>query len=127
MKDHTIEGTLAHALCEAKLGTREELEAQRAILKESPLYNESMENYTDKYVEYIHDLMDDLTFSGKDPRLYLETKVDYSRWVPEGFGTSDCIIISDNVMHVIDFKYGKGVPVDSKDNPQLMLYAAGAW
>lgn len=126
-RDFTVEGTLAHALCEAKLGKPEELAAQREILKGSPLYNEAMEKYTDVYVEYINDLMDTLTFAMKEPRLYLETRVDYSKWAPEGFGTSDCIILSDKVMYIIDFKYGKGVPVSAEDNPQLKLYAAGAW
>lgn len=56
----------------------------------------------------------------------LEQRVDFSPWVPDGFGTCDCIIIQDNTLTVIDYKYGKGVAVDAKDNPQMMLYALGA-
>lgn len=52
------------------------------MLKEDPLYNEAMERYTDVYVDFIHDTMDALTLAGKRPQLYLETRLDYSRWVP---------------------------------------------
>ena len=62
-----------------------------------------------------------------DPLICLEERVDFSAWVPQGFGTADCLIIADGVLEVIDFKYGKGVRVSAEDNPQMMLYALGAW
>src|SRR5699024_2590066 len=51
---------------------------------------------------------------------------DFSNYVSEGFGTGDCVIVADDVVHVIDFKYGQGVLVEAEDNPQMMLYALGA-
>ncbi|WP_446923914.1 DUF2800 domain-containing protein, partial [Klebsiella pneumoniae] len=53
-------------------------------------------------------------------------RVDFTKWVPEGFGTSDVVVLSDKTIEIIDLKYGKGVPVDAYLNPQLMLYALGA-
>lgn len=61
-----------------------------------------------------------------DAIVLLERRVDFSPWVPDGFGTCDCIILSDNVLTVIDYKYGQGVPVSAQDNSQLKLYALGA-
>ena len=56
-----------------------------------------------------------------------EQKVDYSDWAPDGFGTADVVILSEQSVHVIDLKFGKGIPVYALDNPQLRLYALGAW
>ncbi|MDR1465418.1 MAG: DUF2800 domain-containing protein [Oscillospiraceae bacterium] len=61
------------------------------------------------------------------PTVYLEERVDFATWVPEGFGTADCLIIADGTLEVIDFKYGKGVKVAAADNPQMQLYALGAF
>lgn len=61
-----------------------------------------------------------------DPIVLIEQKLDFSRWVPEGFGTGDCVIVADGTLSVIDFKYGKGVEVLAENNPQMMLYALGA-
>ncbi len=61
-----------------------------------------------------------------DPIVLVEQRLDFSRWVPEGFGTGDCLIVADNVLHIIDFKYGLGVLVESEGNPQMMCYALGA-
>ena len=58
--------------------------------------------------------------------MFVEKQVDYSNYVPDGFGTSDCIIVCGENLHIIDFKYGKGVPVSAEDNPQMKLYALGA-
>ena len=60
------------------------------------------------------------------PGMFVEKQVDYSNYVPDGFGTSDCIIVCGENLHIIDFKYGKGVPVSAEDNPQMKLYALGA-
>lgn len=61
-----------------------------------------------------------------DPVVLAEQRVDFSRWVPEGFGTADCLIVSDKALAVIDLKYGQGVLVEAKRNPQMMCYALGA-
>ena len=58
--------------------------------------------------------------------MFVEQKVDFSRFVKDGFGTSDCIIIDNDTIFVIDFKYGTGVKVDALNNTQMMIYALGA-
>lgn len=125
------EGSLAHALAELKLQqyfTTQSI-SKRAFtlrhnkIKRSDLYTPEMEGHTDAYVDYVKGVA-----MGYDatPFVSIETRVDYSVYAPEGFGTADCIIIGGDTMHVIDFKYGKGVPVYAESNPQMMLYALGA-
>ena len=93
-------------------------------LKEKELYQEEMQGYTDEYVEFIQEQMYSYSTS---PHIAVEQKVDFSEYVPDGFGTADCILISNDTLHVIDFKYGKGVPVSVENNKQLLLYALGAY
>ena len=126
------EGTLAHELAELKLRNyfftkeygKRKLNADIKKLKENPLWNDEMMGYTDDYVDYIKQLA--LSFDST-PGIIIEDRVDFSRWVPEGFGTADCILISGDTLCVIDLKYGKGVKVDAERNPQLQLYALGAY
>ena len=73
------------------------------------------------YADYIQEHV-----SSDDAVVLLEQRVDFSPWVPEGFGTCDCIIIQGSVLTVIDYKYGQGVAVSAVDNPQMKLYALGA-
>lgn len=120
------EGTLAHAIVETKLdrliaGKR----AGKATLdhKAHELYRPVMEEHTDFYIDYVMELYAQLP---SDALLMSEKRVDFSDIVPDGFGTTDTIIIADGVMHVIDFKYGKHVLVEAEGNPQLRLYAWGA-
>lgn len=82
-----------------------------------------MDGYTEEYLDCIKQIM--LAYDTK-PYVIAEKKVDFSQFVPKGFGTADCLIMTPDALHVVDFKYGKGVPVDAKDNPQLKLYALGA-
>ena len=77
-----------------------------------------------QYVSFIHDLW--VGFSCH-PGVFIEQEVDVSRWVPQGFGTCDCLLIGGGLLHIIDFKYGQGVPVNPERNPQLMYYALGAY
>jgi hypothetical protein len=86
-----------------------------------------MEEYTDEYVDYVLELYAEVKQSCPDAMLISERRVDFSDIVPGGFGTTDTIIIADRVMHVIDFKYGKGVLVEAIGNPQLRLYGWGAY
>lgn len=83
-----------------------------------------MEHCTDIYLDTAKEIA--LGFP-EAPYVALEQRVDFSAWVPEGFGTADCIIIGSGILHVIDYKHGRGVAVEAQDNPQLMLYALGAW
>ena len=122
------EGTVAHALAEDAM--RKTLDGKRVTvptrIKRNPLFKPAMVEhvavYTDTICETLHAMRD----AGCDPIVYLEQQLDLSPWVPEGFGTADCILIGSGTLHVFDFKYGKGVPVSAVDNPQLMLYGLGA-
>lgn len=119
------QGTDAHALCEYKV---------EKLLGWNPndptenltYFDSEMDDCTDQYASYVMEQVEEAKSHCKDPLILIEEKLDFSRWVPEGFGTGDCIIIADDVLHIIDFKYGLGVLVDADNNPQLMCYALGA-
>lgn len=123
------EGTLAHELCELKLkkyttvmpkGTY--TRAHNKITK-SELWQNEMESTSETYLEYVKGIMLACKIA---PAVLIEKRVDFSRYVPEGFGTADCLILAGDTLHVIDYKHGKGVVVDADHNPQMMLYALGA-
>lgn len=117
--DYTREGTLAHEVAE---------EIARAPLESRKIRDTWPEGVTAEMVECAvgyRDYIQELTKSDK-ALILLEQRVDFSPWVPEGFGTADCIIIQGDVMDVIDYKYGKGVAVSAVDNPQEKLYGLGA-
>lgn len=116
--DAAREGTLAHEICERKL--HHEIWED---LKGHELYQQEMDHYTDEYVDAIDAAR--IAFK-KEPYMSVETKLDLSGWIPGGFGTADCILIGDDTIVVIDFKYGKGVPVFADHNEQMMIYALGA-
>lgn len=124
------EGTLAHAMCEVKLMgfmtpvSKRTITAKLNKLKKNELYQPEMDRFTDVYVDYVKNLA--LSFDSR-PGMFVEKQVDYSNYAPDGFGTSDCIIICGEDLHIIDFKYGKGVTVSAEDNPQMKLYALGAF
>ena len=126
------EGTLAHEMSELKLkhyldpkgfGKRK-LNAAIKKLKENELYQAEMDSYTDTYVDFIKEKA--LSFPS-NPYIEIEKRVDFSRWVDGGFGTCDCVLIHGSTLSIIDLKYGKGVPVSSEQNEQLILYALGAY
>lgn len=126
------EGTLAHEMSELKLkhyldpkgfGKRK-LNTAIKKLKENELYQAEMESYTDTYVDFIKEKA--LSFPS-NPYIEIEKRVDFSRWVDGGFGTCDCVLIHGSTLSIIDLKYGKGVPVSSEQNEQLILYALGAY
>lgn len=128
--DFAKEGTLAHELAELKLRKYAvEPMTQRAYsikankLKRQELWQPEMDEHTETYLDYIKGVM--LSYPVK-PYVTAEKQVDFSRFVPEGFGTADCLILAGDKLHVIDFKYGKGVHVSAEDNPQMKLYALGA-
>ncbi len=124
-----MEGTLAHLIVEHKLLTylRDGKPGKTpARLRNDPLYKPVMEDYTDEYISYVCERQAEAEETCEDAQLFSEQRVDFSRWVPAGFGTADTIIIADGTMWVIDFKYGKHVLVEAAENPQLKLYALGA-
>lgn len=124
-------GTLAHAIAELKarkyflepMSTRT-YNARMKKLKEDPSYDKGMDASTDEYLDYLKALA--MRFGAAQPFVALETRVDFSDYAPEGFGTADCIMIGDRRLCVNDYKNGSGVPVEAENNSQMMLYALGA-
>lgn len=123
------EGTLAHELCELKLMaytgeiTKRKLTSMKSKLMKSELWQPEMDSTSEVYLDYVKDIT--LSYTVK-PVILTEKRVDFSRYVPEGFGTADCLILAGDTLHVVDYKHGKGVVVDADHNPQMMLYALGA-
>ena len=129
--EYAREGTLAHSVAELKLQKYfmkgigpKKFRAAMDKFKESDLWQDEMDKYTDIYFDEIK--RRSLEYKER-PYVNIEERVDFSSWVPEGFGTCDCIMIYGDTMQVIDLKYGKGVPVSPEENPQLMLYGLGAY
>ena len=89
-------------------------------------YNEEMEDCANGYAAYILEMVEAAKESCADPKVLIEQRVDFSRWVEQGFGTADCIIIADGTLRICDYKHGLGVLVDATDNPQMKCYALGA-
>ena len=123
--DYAAEGTDAHAICEYKLKNALGIDATDPT-ENLTWYNEEMNECAEGYASYILELVEKAKQTCSDPVVLIEQRVDFSRWVPEGFGTADCIVIADGVMNVVDYKHGKGVEVCAAENPQMMLYALGA-
>lgn len=129
---YAAEGTAAHALAELKLKYRfgkitlsEYNDEYQAFITDPELgkyYNKEFEEYVDEHVEYVVSLTDDL----KDYHIFFEVRVNFSNVVPQGFGTADVLIVTEDTIHVVDLKFGAGVPVSAIDNPQLRLYGMGA-
>lgn len=117
------EGTVAHAFCEHKLKKALRRRSKRPV---SDYDSDEMQEYTDSYVDYVLEQLEVAKQTCKDPMVLIEQKVDFSEYVPDGYGTADCIIVSDDTMQIIDFKYGLGVLVDAEQNTQLMCYSIGA-
>lgn len=123
------EGTLAHELCELKLKKYTTAMAKATYtraynkIKKHELWQGEMDETTETYLDYVKGIM--LSYPVA-PVVVIEKRVDFSAYVPEGFGTADCIILAGDTLHVIDYKHGKGVVVDADHNPQMMLYALGA-
>ena len=116
------EGTEAHALAEKKL--KSWIKTQKRSKFKAP--DGEMDEYTSGYRDYVIEIYNEAKKQTPDAELLIEQKLDFSRWVPDGFGTGDAVIIADDVLHVIDLKYGKGVRVEAEGNTQARLYAAGA-
>ena len=123
------EGTLAHAIGELKLRyvndeiSNRQLNAKMKPLLQNEYYCGEMEEATGYYADAV---IEALEAAGEDAELMIEQQFSLSRWVPEGFGTSDAVVIGGGVIQVIDLKYGKGIKVDARNNPQLRLYGLGA-
>lgn len=123
--DYAAEGTDAHTLCEYRLKQALGIPAEDPIENLS-WYNEEMEECAAGYAAYVVELLETAKLTCSDPAVMIEQRVDFSRWVQDGFGTADCILIADGVLNIVDYKYGKGVEVSAEGNTQLSLYSLGA-
>ena len=119
------EGTDAHALCEYRLRKALGQDAKDPV-EDLSYFNGEMSDHADSYVEFVLERLSRVKEQCPDPMVLIEQRLSFSKWVPEGFGTGDCVIAADNTLDIIDFKYGLGIEVAAKDNPQLMCYALGA-
>lgn len=127
---YTTAGTLAHKLAELKARkyfcgpmSLKDYRAELAVIQKDPAYDKGMDSATDLYLDHLKELT--MAYDGR-PFVALESRVDYSDWAPEGFGTADCLIISADKLCVVDYKNGAGVDVSAEDNSQMKLYALGA-
>ena len=128
--EYAEEGRLAHAIAELKVLkkfttaiTPRTYSTRLNKLKKDPIYNPEMDKTTDLYLEH---LVEQAMTYDSSPTVAAEVKVDFSEYVPEGFGTCDCVMIGGDTLSITDYKHGKGVPVTATGNPQMRLYALGA-
>lgn len=126
------EGTLAHELGELTLKlnlgeiTKRTFNSKFKKIQENKLYSADMPDYVQTYVDTCLERVSEAKATTPDALFKIEQRLDFSEWVPDGFGTGDFVIIADGTMEVCDLKYGKGVPVSANNNKQMMLYALGA-
>lgn len=128
--EYAEEGRLAHSFCELKVlkkftasMNQRTFTAKMNKLKKDERYSSEMDKTSDLYVEHLTERA--MQF-GAAPYVAAEVRVDYSDYVPEGFGTCDCVMIGGDTIIITDYKHGKGIPVSAENNPQMKLYALGA-
>lgn len=124
-------GLVAHAIAELKARkyfvepmSARAYNSRLKKLKEDPHYDNGMDAATDAYLDHLKSLS--MSFGDTPPFVALETRVPFDDYVPQGFGTADCIMIGAGGMCVCDYKNGAGVAVEAERNSQMMLYALGA-
>lgn len=123
--EYAQQGSSAHELAEYKI---------KSFLGENvkdttdslTYFDKEMADCTDSYAEYVAEQVAKAKERCKDPIVLVEQRLDFSKWVPQGFGTGDCVIVADDVLTIIDLKYGVGILVEAEKNPQMMCYALGA-
>lgn len=123
--DFAAEGTDAHALCEYKLLLALGMKVDDPT-KNLTWFNEEMDECATGYAAFVLEQVESIKQNCTDPIVLIEQRVDFSRWVKDGFGTADCIIASDKTLRIIDYKHGRGVLVEANENPQMQCYALGA-
>lgn len=127
--DYAEEGSLAHSICELyarkhfSVMTNRKFNSELKKLQAKPYYSDEMLKTAEKYVDYLREKAMSYPTT---PYVTFEVKVDFSDYVPEGFGTCDCVMIGGDTLHITDYKHGKGVEVSAEENPQMRLYALGA-
>ena len=118
------EGTDAHTLAQYKLEKLLGLPTKDPTESLS-FYDEEMNDHAENYAAFVLEQVEKAKEACVDPQVLIEQKLDFSRYVPEGFGHVDCLIIADGTLTVIDYKYGLGIKVSSERNPQMFCYALG--
>lgn len=132
------EGTFAHKLAELALQrdlkTIGDMKYQQEVkaLKSGKsrfgdYYTRDMDEYVGEYVDLVIQKFEDAKEKDTEAALLLEQSLDFSDWVPEGFGRGDAIVIADGTLEIIDLKYGRNTPVAAANNPQIRLYGLGAY
>ncbi|MBR5412744.1 MAG: DUF2800 domain-containing protein [Fibrobacter sp.] len=125
------EGSLAHAYCALKLKEflGRDVTGEKAEIAElnEKYHTGEMDEYTDTYFTIVMEKYNAARQKTRDAQLLIEVRLDFSKYIPDGFGTGDAIIIADGCLEIIDFKYGKGVKVSAYENPQMKIYALGAY
>lgn len=131
--EYAEEGTFAHSLAELIMRynnhelTKAAFTRKLNKMKENPFYSKEMEDYIDSYAHHVWEQFNEAKANCPDAQLMFEQRLDFSEYVPEGFGTGDVVIIADDMVQIIDLKYGKGVGVSAEGNSQLRLYGLGAY
>lgn len=123
--EYAQQGTDAHSLCQYKVESALGMDTVDPTENLS-FYDDEMENCAESYAEYVMEQRAKALQSCADPVVLVEQRLDFSKYVPEGFGTGDCVIIADGTLSVIDYKHGKGILVEAEKNPQMLCYALGA-
>ena len=131
--EYMEEGTFAHSMAEQILRynngeiTKRQLNAKMKKMQENKYYSKELEEYISSYASIVWEQVNEARAACPDAFALFEQRVDFSKYVPDGFGTADVTIIADDTLQVIDLKYGKGVEVSAVGNPQLRLYGLGAY
>lgn len=129
------EGTKAHAVAELKLlrekgrlGDADGINQFNydARLKALGDVSKEMHQATDLYVDIVMEKLFAARRTCPDAKLFVEQRLDMARWVPGCFGTSDAVVVSDEILDVCDYKNGSGVRVNAQENPQARCYGLGA-
>ena len=127
------EGTFAHEVFELLIKrylqrvSTQALDKAMAAFQENQCWSAELHDHVTAAVSVAIEAIEQARRECKDPVILVEQRLDFSRWVPGGFGTGDLVIVTDKWVWVLDLKYGKGVPVDATGNTQFRLYGLGAY
>lgn len=130
---YAAEGTFAHAMAELILRynngemTKKAFSIRFNKMKTNEFYSQELQDYVEDYVKSVWEIVNETRAVCPDALVLFEQRLDFSEYVPEGFGTGDVVIVADDLVNIIDLKYGKGVGVSAEGNPQLRLYGVGAY
>lgn len=130
--EYAEEGTFAHALADLIINynlhniTKAQFNKKFEKMKENQYFSQELLEYVEGYANQIFEFTNEAKLLCDDVIVLTEQRLDFSAYVPEGFGTGDVVIIADKELHIVDLKYGKGVGVNAEGNPQIRLYGLGA-